>query len=482
MKTARLAPFLAFLAALFFPCLVFGQTDPGVRPGAINGQPTATATNPLPLSSVAANSPTGALEFFQNGLARFQEVEVVSGGTNNGLGPRFNFNQCSGCHSQPTIGGTSPAANPEFSVIANGIASGSTNTIPSFLTANGPTREARFPFFFNSNGSPNTNAPNGGVEDLFVVSGRSDAGSCSLPQPSFSIAQSTNNIIFRIPTPVFGAGLLENVDDSTLIAVQVAAASNNFGISGTFNHNGNDGTISRFGWKAQNKSLLLFAGEAYNVEMGITNEIFGQDRPLPGEDQLGSGLPAHCLNLSNTGYPEDATNFTVASNADPSAQNAEVPSDIVLFAEFMRLLAPPTPSTTTPGGGASISRGQALFSAIGCATCHTQTINSTQPSNITPSLGSAPVSAFSDIEIHHMGTGLADNVSQGGAGGDQFRTAPLWGLGQRIFFLHDGRKSNMLSAIQAHQSNGSEATQVEENFDSLSTSQKQDLLNFLRSL
>jgi len=84
MKTARLAPFLAFLAALFFPCLVFGQTDPGVRPGAINGQPTATATNPLPLSSVAANSPTGALEFFQNGLARFQELEVVSGGTNNG--------------------------------------------------------------------------------------------------------------------------------------------------------------------------------------------------------------------------------------------------------------------------------------------------------------------------------------------------------------------------------------------------------------
>jgi len=227
---------------------------------------------------------------------------------------------------------------------------------------------------------------------------------------------------------------------------------------------------------------LLFAGEAYNVEMGITNEIFGQDRPLPGEDQLGSGLPAHCLNLSNTGYPEDATNFTVASNADPSAQNAEVPSDIVLFAEFMRLLAPPTPSTTTPGGGASISRGQALFSAIGCATCHTQTINSTQPSNITSSLGSAPVSAFSDIEIHHMGTGLADNVSQGGAGGDQFRTAPLWGLGQRIFFLHDGRTSNLLSAIQAHQSNGSEATQVEENFDSLSTSQKQDLLNFLRSL
>jgi CxxC motif-containing protein (DUF1111 family) len=276
--------------------------------------------------------------------------------------------------------------------------------------------------------------------------------------------------------------LIENIDDSTLIENQTAQASNNLGISGTFNHNGNDGTISRFGWKAQNKSLLLFAGEAYNVEMGITNEIFGQDRPLPGEDQQGSGLPASCLNLSGTGYPEDATNFTVASNSNPSAQNAQVPSDIVLFAEFMRLLAPPTPSTTTPGGASSIAAGAALFKSIGCATCHTPTLSSTQPSNITSSLGSTPVSAFSDIEIHHMGNGLADNVSQGGAGGDQFRTAPLWGLGQRIFFLHDGRTTNLLTAIAAHASSGSEATQVEENFASLSEAQKQEILNFLRSL
>jgi CxxC motif-containing protein (DUF1111 family) len=276
MKPKKFALVLACLAALVFPGRAFAQTDPGVRPGAINGQPTATATSPLPLASVAGNNPTGSLEFFQNGLARFQEIEVVSGGANNGLGPRFNFNQCSGCHAQPAVGGTSPASNPEFQVIANGIASGSANTMPSFLTANGPTREVRFPFFFNSNGNPNTNAPNGGVEDLFVVTGRPDAGSCSLPQPSFSVAQSTNNIIFRIPTPVFGAGLLENIDDSTLLANQAAQARNNLGISGAFNHNGNDGTISRFGWKAQNKSLLLFAAEAYNVEMGITNEIFGK--------------------------------------------------------------------------------------------------------------------------------------------------------------------------------------------------------------
>ena len=482
-----LAP--AVLLALAISAPLAAQTDPGVRPGAVNGQPGATATSPLAVSSATASAnapqgtPAGAVEFFANGLGRFQEVESVSGGANNGLGPRFNFNSCSGCHAQPTIGGSGAATNPQFTVISQGIASGSTNTIPSFITANGPTREARFPFFFNSHGGVNTSAPNGGVEALFTVSGRTDAGGCNIPQPSFAIAQQENNLIFRIPTPVFGAGLLENLDDSTLIANQSAQASNGLGISGTFNRNGNDGTIARFGWKAQNKSLELFAGEAYNVEMGITNEIFQNERPLPGEEQQGSGLPGNCLNLSGNGYPEDATNFTFQTTSNDSfAENAQIPSDVVQFALFMRLLAPPTASTTVPGGAASISNGSSLFSSVGCAVCHTPNLGTTQASNVTPSLGGQPVAAFSDLEIHHMGTGLADNVSQGGAGGDQFRTAPLWGLGQRVFFLHDGRETNLLNVIQDHASSGSEACGVVDNFNSLSTRQQQDVLNFLRSL
>ena len=485
MKSIGLALFLTLLAGLFFSAVAFGQKDPGVRPGPINGQVGATQTSPLPLSSVLSNSPEGALQYFQNGLSRFQEIEAVSNSPegNNGLGPRFNFNQCSGCHAQPAVGGTGPATNQQFLAIANGIVSGSTNTMPSFITANGPTREARFPFFFNTNGSANTSSPNGGVEDIFTVSGRSDAGSCSLSQPPFAEAEAANNIIFRIPTPVFGAGLLENLDDSTLIANQEAVAGNHLGISGTFNHNGNDGTIARFGWKAQNKSLELFAGEAYNVEMGISNEVFPQDRPLPEEDQHGTGLPANCLNLSGQGYPEDATNFApTVTSSSTYVQYASIPSDVVMFAMFMRLLAPPIPSTTTPGGASSISQGKSLFSSIGCATCHTATISSTQPSSLTSSLGRAEVNAFSDLEIHHMGTGLADNISQGTAGGEQFRTAPLWGLGQRIFFLHDGRTTNLLVAIQDHSSSGSEATEVIENFNALSATQQQAILDFLRSL
>lgn len=475
LKTAKLVSASTLVAALLLAGTSLAQTDPGVQSG---NRGTGAA-----LPSVLQNDNPGILAFFNDGQSRFQEVEVVSGGANNGLGPRFNLNQCSGCHAQPAVGGTGPANNPQFEAINDGMANGSTNVIPSFITATGPTREARFPFFFNANGEPNFNNPNGGVEDLFTVSGRSDAGSCSLQQPSFTAAQQVNNIIFRIPTPVFGAGLLENLDDSTLLTNQANNNNNRLGISGTFNHNGNDGTISRFGWKAQNKSLQTFAGEAYNVEMGISNILFPQDRPLPGEDGSGGsgslGLPSNCLNLSGSGYPEDFSNPAASSDA-------AVLDDVSAFANFMRGLAPPPPGGVVLNGQQvsqqTISAGAALFSSIGCANCHTPSLGPTQKSQMTGSLSSAMASAYTDLEIHHMGSSLADNVSQGTAGGDQFRTAPLWGLGQRIFLLHDGRTTNLNSAIAAHQGNGSEASNVEQNFHNLSTQQQQEILDFLRSL
>ncbi len=470
-KIARLASSFT-LAALLLTGAAVAQTDPGVQSG---NRGTGAA-----LSSVLSNSPSEILSFFTDGQGRFQTVESVSGGANTGLGPRFNSNSCSSCHAQPAIGGTGAATNPEFGFPSNGVAPG--NTIPSFITATGPTREARFPFFFNSNGTVNYNAPNGGVEDLYTVTGRSDAGTCNsstvLPQPSFATAVSENNVIFRIPTPTFGTGLIENLDDSTLLNNQLTNNNNNLGISGAFNRNGNDGTITRFGWKAQNKSLHIFSGEAYNVEMGISNLLFPQDRPLPGEDQLQTGLPSTCLNLSGTGYPEDTNN--------PGSAGAAILDDVSAFADFMRLLAPPPTGGVVLNGqsvsSSTISAGSALFVSTGCSTCHNPSPGTTQVSNVTTSLSKVPVNAYSDIEIHHMGSGLADNVSQGGAGGDQFRTAPLWGLGQRIFLLHDGRTTNLITAIQDHASHGSEASFVEEQFFNLNSTQQQEILDFLRSL
>jgi CxxC motif-containing protein (DUF1111 family) len=451
------------VALILFAVPGFSQVDPGPRGGG--------ASAGAPLNSVAANNPSTILAFFNDAKNRFEEVNsvfgTIPGEPDGGLGPRFNSRSCVACHSQPAVGGTSPATNPQ---VADATAHGATNTVPSFITINGPVREARFKFFLDGANNPITTAPDGGVHALYTIAGRSDASTCTasaIAQPNFANAVAKNNVIFRIPTPLFGAGLIENIDETDLLASLGGNLS--LGISGTFNRAGGDGTISRFGWKASVKSLEAFSGGAYNIEMGVSNELAPQERPSPNEDRA-SGLPAPCK-LNPT--PEDHTNFNTTA--------VGTPSDVVMFAMFMRLLKPPDKSATTPGGVGSIIDGEALFTEVGCAACHKASYT-TRPSSITPDLGSATVRLWSDLQIHRMGTGLADNITEGAAAGDQFRTAPLWGLGQRLFFLHDGRTSNLLTAIGAHSSTGSEANTVILNFNALAATDKQHLLNFLRSL
>jgi len=451
-----------------------GPHDPGPRGGSV-----AAGT---PFASLSA----AELAAFTDGQSRFVAVDSVSGTLagepNGGLGPRYNSTSCGSCHAQPATGGTSPSAtaypflgeNPQVAAATH---DGATNSIPYFVEASGPVREARFPFVVSASGSVSS-TPDGGVHDLYTITGRPDATNapgpsgalqtCTLAQPNFNQMRSLSNIIFRIPTPVFGAGLIENISDATILANMAATRQNypGLGISGQPNRSGNDGTITRFGWKAQNKSLEMFAGEAYNVEMGVSNEIFQNERASPGEI-----LPASCIFNAT---PEDTTNFGASSVATPS--------DVVAFAAFMRFLSPPTSSTDTPGGPQSIANGRNLFvNVVQCAACHSPELT-TAASSFTAGLSYQNANLFSDLLIHHMGAGLADGVSQGAAGPDQFRTAPLWGLGQRVFFLHDGRTTDLLQAIQQHSSSGSEANAVIKMFNQLSPSQQQDLLNFLRSL
>jgi CxxC motif-containing protein (DUF1111 family) len=417
----------------------FRAKDPGVRAGASAGGPITGLT-------------TAEREMFDVGRVDFSEEEEVD----EGVGPRFNFVSCAGCHAQPAVGGTSPAVNPLFRVTADLGFSASYNAMPSFISPNGPVREARFQY--NSDGSRD-----GGVHALFVISGHEQAAGCGIQQEDFERQVRNDNIAFRIPTPVFGAGLIEQISDGMIVANlnSNSFTKRNLGITGRVNRNGNDGTITRFGWKAQNKSLLLFSGEAYNVEMGITSELFQQER--------------------------DET---------PSCQFATVPNDVTAsvaqigaienFANFQRFLAPPAPSADRPGGSFSIARGRQRFSDVGCVHCHTPSLKT---GNATvAALRFRTANLYSDLALHQMGPGLADDVLQGGARADEFRTAPLWGLGQRIFFLHDGRTTDLVDAIRAHRSVGnfkfgpSEANEVVDRFNALGEGDKQDLLNFLRSL
>jgi CxxC motif-containing protein (DUF1111 family) len=306
----------------------------------------------------------------------------------------------------------------------------------------------------------------GGVHDVFTIAGRSDAPGCSMAQPDFAAEAANGNLSFRIPTPVYGAGLIENIADATILANLAASASRQLGIAGVLNRSGNDGSVTRFGWKAQNKSLVVFAGEAYNVEMGITNELFPNERGYPP-----TPIPSSCL-VNPT--PEDRTVF---ESTDPT----KVSSDVNAFANFMRFLDQPTPACTGNACSPEIQSGRTLFAAIGCANCHTPSMT-TASSGMAAGLSQVPANLFSDLALHHMGSTLADGVSQGNAGPDQFRTAPLWGLGQRVFFMHDGRTANLLQAIQEHAGSGSEANRVVESYQQLSRQNKQNLILFLRSL
>jgi len=500
-------------ALLMLSCALacFAQKDPGVR----GGPPAAGG----PIPGLTANE----LALFNEGKLRMTQLEAVCDdcsdlplGANtgqdpnlatltnsSGLGARFNGDQCSVCHQQPAIGGSGgflvpnpqdPAGryrkpeNPMFDLIPH--RKGAQNKVPSFITQYGPIREVRFQN--NPDGTPD-----GGVHALFTVVGRTDMGAtgctaADLPPVDFESELRKGNLSFRIPTQTFGLGLVEAIQDLTILnnAASTASLRTPLGIKGIPNRSGNDGTIARFGWKAQNKSLTVFAGEAYNVEMGVTNDVFPNAR---------DETPA-CNQRTNE--PNDITRIDITDIRNQGFNNPlHMLPDWLEFAIFMRQLAPPQPAPFS----ASALRGQQLFGTgvnnpgIGCFLCHTPSMR-TGPHHETAALENVEARLYSDLLIHHMGSYLADNITQGAALGDMFRSTPLWGIGQRIFFLHDGRTNDLLAAISAHadadgEDGGrppdagnrknyppSEANAVVRKFYALPVTDKQAILDFLRSL
>ena len=399
-----------------------------------------------------------------------------------GMGPVFNADQCFICHSQPLIGGSSPRMNPA-EVIAHRL--GGTNVVPNFEHPNGAFRETRFKY--NSDGTRD-----GGVHSLFTLQGRSDAPNCRLKQPDYDAAAAQRNIAFRTPLQLFGLGLIESIQDKAIIASMNAhhEEKRELGIEGHPNRVPNNGTISRFGWKAQNGSINIFAGEAYSVEMGISNDLFPISR---SEDD-------DC----NVAYePFDVPRTETELYSDP----LKIMPAWVMFTVFMRFVDAPTPAPMN----ASALHGRDVFSDVGCALCHTPSFKTAGVANPrTPSQEIGPhvaalrgknVNLYSDLLVHHMGSAMADNIVQGNAGPDEFRTTPLWGLGQRLFFLHDGRTSDVMTAVQdhfspAHSGGGdnpakdsqswsygpSEANRVVMRFNMLPERDQQAVLDFLRTL
>src|SRR5258706_3925511 len=440
-------------ATAYFPKSAKGGSTPSI---------TATDPGPRPL-------PANAGGFLPSLSANEQQIEpsittefnrvhdvVVTSPTDGGLGRRFNSSSCASCHAYPAAGGSSPASNPLFSVYH---LNGATNTMPFFVTSTGPILEARFIK------QPGTSLPDGNVHQNFTVVGRSDAHGCSITQPDFVTASSQGNLVLRQVPPTYGDDLIEIVRNIDIVNNMNSNLTTKaaLGITGHPNYSGNDGSIQRFGWKAQVRSTLLMAAQQMNVEMGVTNETF------PNEiDQT----PGCVFN----GVPETVTNFT------PGILTEMFPGDAERTEYFIQWMAPPTPGPSSP----STNNGKTQFTNAGCVMCHTTSFKT--PAASRPALGNITIKLYSDLLVHHMGPGLADGLGQGNAGPDEFRNTPLWGIGQRLFFMHDGRTNNIVTAIEDHFSLGnstypaSEANQSVTNFNNLNSTNQQDLVNFLRSL
>jgi CxxC motif-containing protein (DUF1111 family) len=457
-------------------------TDPGIRTGTIGaGGFFSTLTTPE-----LTNANAASLQF----QAQWSVTGHVSGQPLAGLGPRYNTNACSWCHSYPATGGSSPTTNSEVQMATLNGATG--NAIPSanyyapdnsdgqpFIRTNGPTRAA----YQRSTGAE---------LKLYTIVGMSDIGtalpnctSSALPQPNFATLLGNNDISPHIPIPLFGIGLVEATSDATLRAAQDQSKMASFGVTyGRFNVDGT-GTIAHAGWKGAAPSGNYFTSLAYAAEIGPSTELFPKK----------SDPVAACM--ANP-MPEDRAPLDSRGNCGGCAMDWN--SEVVNADFFQSHLAAPAPAGYT-GAPPSNWRGSSAtayttktatftqgavydgyqqFLNVGCDTCHVPS-HTTSSSQITGTSNTVYYS-YSDYALHTMGMALDDGLTQGAAGHQDYKTAALWGVGQRIWFLHDGRTNDLYQAIEAHCSVNSEAVAVCSAYNGLSTAEQQAILDFLRSL
>jgi CxxC motif-containing protein (DUF1111 family) len=272
---------------------------------------------------------------------------------------------------------------------------------------------------------------------------------------------------FRLPPPVFGMGLIEAIPAETILANEDPEDRDGDGISGRANWvqapdfvpsshvGGGPGLqLGRFSRKAQVSALVHQVAAAYQQDIGITSDFLPEENPHPqaGSVALGDQVP------------------------DP-----EIPAATVLqTVMYVRLLSPPAQGERTT----QVAQGEQVFGQLGCASCHVPAMR-TGPHYI-PQLNQQEARLYSDLLLHDMGPGLADNRPDGDASGSEWRTAPLWGtrlvgdfLGGMAFFLHDGRATTLDQAIRLH---GGEAQAARDAYAGLGAGEQQALLAFLGSL
>lgn len=270
----------------------------------------------------------------------------------------------------------------------------------------------------------------------------------------------------RIAAPMIGLGLLEAISEADILSHADPEDVDGDGISGRANRVRSavemEVKLGRFGWKANQASLKDQVADAFSGDIGISTSI----SPANAGDCT-RGQPS-CLALPDGGDPQDG-DIEVSDHL----------LDLVTF--YSRNLAVPARRDV---GTPEVLAGKKLFYESGCIACH-------RPKFVTPRDPLRPEQSFqliwpySDMLLHNMGDGLADNRPDGLANGREWRTPPLWGIGLteavsgHTYFLHDGRARNLLEAILWH---GGEAAAARDHVIALSSRDRDALLRFLKSL
>ncbi len=425
----RILCLVAFLCLAAFALLRFTANRP------VHAQST--------LGSPLAGLSSGQTSLFNTGFLEFN----VKWDPDHGLGVVYTNRDCANCHALPAAGGTSP------------------------------TMRTTFFGALNSDGSFNPLTSEGGFI-LQPLSISNLVRSCIIvPEKVPTDATLTSQ---RLPPELFGDGLVDAIADSSITGF---AGNKGQGVDGMTNMVADwNGKVrpGRFGSKAQFASLIQAVGQAFSHDIGVTNNV---------------NLSEDCPNAS------PAAPNMVCPNLPPVCIKAKEPNDTngketIQIMDYPALLAPNPPSTDTAG--------MALFVSTGCSLCHNPAY--TTPANVkllasftggktsvVNALSNQTVNLYSDLLIHHMGPGLADCMEFGQAQGDQWKTQSLWGLNSRTVYLHDGRTTDLTTAIQDHMSFAgpaacgntypdSEANAVIQNFNNLSPQDMTTLLDFLGTL
>lgn len=283
---------------------------------------------------------------------------------------------------------------------------------------------------------------------------------------------------FRVVTSTLGDGFVECLANATLennVAAQPLAQRGTLTNVPVTEAN-NALRHGRFGWKAQQASLLSFAGDAYLNEMGITNPFDG----FGGRSSSAADAGTH-ENPASTA--EGVINVT-GLPFDPVPDPEDDGDDVLAFADFMAATRAPGRQNPIP---AAATRGDSLFNSVGCAVCHTRTLVTAAPGTsinggaftVPAALGNKIIHPFSDFALHNIGTGdgIVQNAGQSSA--NQMRTAPLWGIRGRNRLMHEGLNITIFDSIQLH---AGQATTARNNFNALTAAQRNDLIAFVLSL